>query len=93
MSESWENICTTEGKIKIIGGQNPSNKNGAAVWHSHYLLYSPQFYYSVYKGHNDLRKGPKMDSLPNVQLYNDSNQIVMDKFWDQIAEMLSSLVV
>lgn len=27
--------------------------------------------------------------LPNVQLYDDSNQVGIDKFMDEIAEMLS----
>lgn len=27
--------------------------------------------------------------FPNVQLYDDSNQVGMDKFMDEIAEMLS----
>jgi len=42
------------------------------------------------KGISISARDSNVSDPPNVQLFNDSNQVVMDQFTDEIVKMLSS---
>ena len=80
---NWEKIWSTKGEMKILASRMPQMRLNA--------LYS---FITLYKKCMTIStKDPNVVRPPNVQFYNNSNQIFMDKLKDEMAEMLSVLIV
>ena len=86
-----------KGRGKILADRMPLNEIGATMSDNRYVLYSLQFCCTLYNlillhetGTPITPRDPHVSDPPNVQLYNDGNQLTMDELRDEIPKMISS---